>query len=157
MDLFILFLVVATIGMLAVVAWSAIQNRMQPVRQVRAIVLRRRTRDDSLDAPVNPLYMLINVFGWGPGRRHTRISNNNLGRLSGEATVLEVVNGFITFGVEGGEIELLVPSSIFMSLEDARTGTLVYQGEIFKHFMPDPVEPEQIKRYEPPKGRPLNG
>ncbi|MEN6520920.1 MAG: hypothetical protein ABFD46_07195 [Armatimonadota bacterium] len=155
MDTIILLLILATVGMLSVLVWSAVKNRMQPVRRVRAIVLRRRTRDDSIDAPLNPIYIIINTLGRGPGRR--RISNKSVGRLSGEVTLLNVVNGFITFGVEGNELELLVPASVFPNIQDNQMGLLVHQGEKFMHFIPDPAESEQTKRYEPQKGRPLNG
>ncbi|MEN6371791.1 MAG: hypothetical protein ABFD64_07230 [Armatimonadota bacterium] len=155
MDTIILLLILATVGMLAVVIWSAIKNRMQPVRQVRAIVLRHRTRDDSIDAPLNPMYIVMNTLGRGPGR--SRMSNKSVGRLSGEVTLLNVVNGFITFGVEGNEVELLVPGSVFTNLQDNQTGLLVHQGEKFLHFSPDSAESAQPKHYEQPKGRPLNG
>lgn len=73
--------------MFVVVIWSAIQNRKQPVKRVRAIVRRRRLRDDSLDVPSNPFYMALNVLRWGPGRKATGMSSDQVGRLSGDKTV----------------------------------------------------------------------
>jgi hypothetical protein len=78
-----------------------------------------------------------------------------MARLSGEATLLESVDCFITFGVEGGEVELLVPKGAFMDVRDGVWGTLIYQGEIFKHFMPDPTVQEPTKRIPPKPPSPL--
>jgi hypothetical protein len=143
----IIILAVLTVAMLAVSAWSYMQSRKQPVKRVRAIVLRRRTRDYSIDAPTNPFYMILNALGWGPGR--SRISNKHLARLSGEATIASIVDGFITFGAESREVELLVPENVFMNVEDGTTGILVYQGEIFRHFMPDPPPDTRTQPVQP--------
>lgn len=151
-DLVIVFLVIATIGMLAVVAWSALQNKMQPVKQNRAIVLRRRMIDYSIDGPTSSWAMLINGLGWGPGR--PRVSNKDIARLSGEARIATIMNGLITFGVQGEEVELVVPESVYTSIEDGETGMLVYQGEIFKHFMPD-IKVDEPSRPTYTPGRPL--
>lgn len=143
-DLFTGTLALCTLGMLAVIVWSAVQNRMQPVRRVRAVVISRRTRDYGLSIPANPIYLILNVLGRGPGR--PRISNEHLSRVSGEISVAETVTYLMRFGVEGDEIELVVPQSVFMSAQDGTQGQLVYQGEIFKHFMPDPVPDERTRR-----------
>lgn len=108
--------------------------------RVPAVVLRRRMREDNIDAPSNPIPMLISALGtrigWGRlFENPNRISPTHMARLSGEVTIIESVNYFITFGTQGGELELLVPEGVFMSLQDGERGTLVHKGEVFKHFM----------------------
>ena len=152
LDGFITFLIIGTIAMLAVVIWSAIQNSRQPVKRVHAVTLRRRMRDYSIDVPANPLPMLLNIFGrrWF-GRSPNRISNKHVAQLSGEVTLAESVDYFITFGVEGNEVELIVPEGVFADVQDGVWGTLIYQGEIFKHFMPDQQVQQDTTKHIPPK------
>ena len=140
-DVLIALVALVTAAMIAVAAWSAIQNRRLPVRRVRAVALRRRTADYSIEAPRNPFFLLVNALSWRPFGRDLgarRISNRHLARVSGEVTVASMMNCFITFRAEGREIELLVPERVFMTVEDGTWGLLVYQGEAFKHFIPDP-------------------
>ncbi len=157
-DLVLTFLIISTIGMVAVIMWQAVQNRRQPLRRVRAVVLRKRTLDYSIEAPTNPLPYLINIAGWGIGRRSPRISVKHTARLSGEITLASSTDCLITFGVEGEEIELIVPEAVFMKVPDGTWGTLIHQGEIFKHFLLDPAAPNEPYRQgsqPPPSGKPL--
>ena len=57
LDVLIALVALATAAMIAVAAWSAIQNRRLPVRRVRAVALRRRTADYSIEAPRNRFFL----------------------------------------------------------------------------------------------------
>ena len=60
---------------------------------------------------------------------------------------------YITFRIAGdGERELIVPESVYFSVEENQWGSLTCQGEHFKEFIPEPKEDVQPP---PPPSRPL--
>ena len=130
---------VATLGMIGVIFWSWLQNRRQPVSRAHARALRRRTRDWDIGVPTKPWFMIINALGWGPGRRR-RIWTKAQARVADEITIASAVDYYVTFMVEGNEVELIVPERVYINVEDGAEGTLIYQGEIFKHFMPQQAQ-----------------
>jgi hypothetical protein len=150
-DLFMLFIVVSTIGMVAVIIYSALQNRMQPVKKVMVVAVRRRTREFDIDLPTNWWYIVMNVLSLGSRWRRYR-SNPDVPLLSGEMDIVESVDYFITFAAQSEEIELRVPESIFLDVLDGERGLLTYQGEIFKGFVKDRTqsEPEPTMQFRPP-------
>ena len=60
---------------------------------------------------------------------------------------------YVTFRIAGdGDLELIVPESVFFSADEGQWGSLVYQGEIFRSFIP---EPKVVDQPPPPPSRPL--
>jgi hypothetical protein len=50
---------------------------------------------------------------------------------------------FVTFGMPGGERELVVPEAAYAVHEEGQWGRLTYQGEIFREFIPEPAVIQQ--------------
>lgn len=44
---------------------------------------------------------------------------------------------YVTFALDAREVELVVPTETYISLEERQSGWLTFQGELFKNFMPD--------------------
>ena len=63
----------------------------------------------------------------------------------------------VTFGIPGGERELVVPEEVYFSADEGQWGYLVFQGEIFRQFIPEPKAADQGLAGPPkPPPYPLN-
>lgn len=104
-------LIVLTVAMFAVVAYSWYKSRSAPVVSTRALVCRKR--------------------------------------------LIHPDNYMITFGMPGQEHELNVGLDVYMANDEGQWGNLVFQGERFREFVPEPKE-EPYKPQTPRKPQPLN-
>jgi hypothetical protein len=151
-DLFMVTIVFLTIFMFGVVIWSALQNRMQSVKRVMATAVRRHTREYELSLPTSWWYLLMNILSFGSrARRYYRDPNVPL--LHGELSIAESVDYFMVFMAEGREVELCVPEDVYIDVLDGDRGILTYQGEIFKGFVKDKLQPDPHSQFDPNRTR----
>ncbi|MHB0912597.1 MAG: DUF2500 family protein [Armatimonadota bacterium] len=124
-----LLLFLATIGMAGYLACWFAKNRKAPIRWAPALLVRKRTSSISTWLPLSdPLTFL------------TRLGMRSRGPASGKSrnpALFTETNCFVTFILEGREAEFLVPTSVYVELDEGTSGTLVYKGEWFREFRPD--------------------
>ena len=103
-----------------------IKNKRTPIVRTVATVVRTRSRDWELDVPrsveASPVSMALNRLTHALG-------------IDPMVTVAQWSDFFVTFKTPRGEIELAVPQALSASLVEGDEGLLVYQGEMFKHFV----------------------
>ena len=64
---------------------------------------------------------------------------------------------YMTFGMPGGEREFVVREGVYFSADEGQWGSLTFQGETFRGFIPDPQVVDHAPAGPPKRPpRPLN-
>ena len=136
--LILLLVALAVVAMFAYVGYWLIRNAASPTEQVRARVVRKRTKPWD----VSLLVGLGESETQGLGAK--RPNRRKLGRIRAcltrflpfpELTLAAGTDCYITFEFGGREEEFNVPMATYLNIEEGDPGLLVFQGEKFRHFV----------------------
>lgn len=122
----ILAVLLVLISVPAYVVYWLIKNKTAPETRTMASVVRKRARGWEIDVPKN---MEVSVWSMVVNRLYDAFG------IDRGITIAEWSDCFITFDTAKGETELAVSEDTYVDLQEGDKGLLVYQGEIFRHFI----------------------
>lgn len=130
--LFVILLVLAGVGMAGyVIYYYLLRGWLAPVKRARARVVRKRQREWEVDVPPQ---LLSRVTGGVPGFVIS-ILISLFTRNDPDAMLYDSWDYFVTFSVNGQEVEFAVPEQAFIDAIEGNEGLLVSRGTLFKHFI----------------------
>lgn len=137
------YLMIASIVVVAVVVASIfgyviywlIRNRLCPTTRVTVRVVRKRHKnwDVSLPLYAPPTEEMMGRDPKGAWEAYSRMTRTS------DMPEIELASGtecFVTFAIGREQLELNVPMNLYIQLQEGDEGLLVFQGEIFRHFIP---------------------
>lgn len=136
-------LVLLALGIAFVFGFDAfwlVRNRLSPVTRVQAKVIRRRTAPWDVSIVGESPEMAAARMGMMGRDPHRAAKAYLRSAAMVDAPEIEITGGtdyFVTFTFGGHEEEYLVPEEAYISCEEGTEGLLAFQGEQFKHFIPD--------------------
>lgn len=131
----IVLVIAAAVGVMVYVVFWCLKNRVSPVVRTQAIVVRRRKKD--WDYTATSGLPVAGMMGSKPRDVWKAYSRRMARGNVTEVTIAEGTNLFVTFSIDGKEIEFSVSEQDYIKASEGTQGLLVYQGEQFKHFIPD--------------------
>jgi len=120
--------------------WVA-RNRLSAVVRVQAGVVRRRKNDWDIGLVGGP--SAIERLGLMGNQRDDAWKAYSRRMAKDQVSELDLVRGtnyFVTFGVNGQEMEFTVPEEGYIGCSEGSEGLLVYRGEEFMRFVVGVVE-----------------
>lgn len=132
-------LIASIIGVIIYVVYWLVRNQLSPVTRVRAKVVRRRFKEWDVGLPTSTPAMAaakLGLLGSNPQQAWEAYSRSAARSEAEDLNVAEGRNYFVTFLVNGHEIEFAVPEDSYGACAENAEGLLVYQGEAFRHFIP---------------------
>ena len=142
----VLFLI-ASVAMIAYVIWYYVLcGYLAPKTRVIASIMRKREREWAFDVPEGAGGDMVAALAWNE-------INAKLKRDSG-VRVYESWDYYITFDVDGKEVELAVPEEVFINATEGDRGLLILKGNLFERFIPGVTEREAgARRWGVPRRR----
>ena len=135
----VVFLVILGVaGVIVYAIYTFLMNRFSPTVRVRARVVRKLAKDwDVTITGETPEMAMarLGLMGRNPKEAAKAYTLASKSPNVPELTLAEGLDCYITFDVNGRELELSVPQSVYVAAEEGTEGMLVFQGEKFKHFV----------------------
>jgi|GEM_PF-2455715 len=116
------------------------RNRLSPVTRSQARVVRRRKKDWDVSLVGGTAESEIARLGMLGNQRSDAWKAYSHEMAKGDVPELDLAAGtnyFVTFDVNGQEIEFSTPEDYYVKCDEGVGGLLVYRGEEFMHFIPD--------------------
>ena len=117
-----------------------LRNRLSPVTRAEARVVRKYSRPWDVSVVGETPEMLaarMGTMGRDPRRAARAYLRSAASTDAPEIDLGSWTDYLVTFAFAGREEEFLVPEDTYIRCEEGTEGLLVFQGEQFKHFVPD--------------------
>ncbi len=132
-------LIAAMTGVIVYVIYWLVRNQLSPVTRVRAKVVRRRFKEWDVGLATSTPEMAVaelGLLGSNPQEAWEAYSRAAARSEAKDLNIAEGKNFFVTFLVNGEEIEFAVPEESYTAATEDLEGLLVYQRQAFRHFIP---------------------
>jgi hypothetical protein len=130
--------VILALSVIGYVVYWYIHNKEQPVTDVQARVIRKRTKNWDVSVVGDTPEMQAartGLLGSDPKGAAKALLKSAESPDVPEITFASGTDFYVTFGFEDKEEELQVPEFTYVAVDEGTEGLLVYQGELFKHFI----------------------
>lgn len=117
-----------------------IRNRISRITRLQSRVVRRRKKDWDVSLVGDTPESAIARFGMLGNQRSDAWKAYSREMAKGDIPEIDLAaatNYFVTFDISGQEMEFSVPENYYVKCDEGTEGLLVFQGEQFKHFIPD--------------------
>ncbi|MCE5321796.1 DUF2500 domain-containing protein [bacterium] len=130
----------AAAGVIIYVIYWLVSNKLSRICRVTSRVIRRRKKDWDVSlvggTPTSAIARL-GMMG-GDHKAASKAYSREMARGNiPELTLMDGTNYFVTFDVNGHEVEFSVTEADYIKCSEGAKGLLVFQGEEFKHFIPN--------------------
>lgn len=115
-----------------------VRNWLAPVTRTQAKVMRKRHKQwDISIVGETPEMGLARLGMMGRDAESAAQAYNKLAGMEDvpELTLADGTDCYVTFGLDGKQLEFLVPMDTYIALEENTEGLLVFKGEKFLHFI----------------------
>lgn len=130
--------VLAACFVIGYTAFWLIRNKMSPVVRVEAAVVRRCMKEWDVSLPGESTEMAaarLATMGRYPKSAAKAFLKT---AASSDAPSIEIAGGvdyYVTFSINGREVEFTVPEDSYIRADEGASGLLVFQGEQFNDFI----------------------